>query len=548
MGVPCARIGATSMHRRLEESIEEPPNPTPAIPQAAEGALAPAQSFVRTNAWAIGAVSVALLIPCFCHRHLVASDLASHVYNAWLAALIRSGQAPGLYLVTRWNNVLFDVILERLGMLVGWAAAERIAVSLSILVFFWGAFALMSAASRRAAWFLTPGIAMIAYGWTFQVGFSNYYLSLGLGFWSAALLWRGKGWELLLVLALLPIVLLAHPFGFAFVLGAIAYAKIHEALPGFWKLLPLAGAVAAIFLLRTYLTHHYPVQWMPNPLPLYLVNGLNGVDQLVLGSSYKNLARIVFLAGAACLLLDMTQRVVRGRSIKPLAAFSIPLALYGIALLATAAWPDSIRFPQYATPVSFLLTRFSSISAVLALCILACAAPKKWHLAVFGTLALIFFVLLYRDSGIINRMEDQADRLVNQLPPGQRVTYTIWSLPNTRFNFIGRMVDRACVGRCFSYQNYEPSTLQFRVRARAGNPIVASSVEDVDLMETGLYVVRPADLPLQQIYQCDDRRTVLCMRELHAGEENGRIGFNPGVYRADRPDAGAAKPPASASH
>lgn len=535
-----------SPHRLIEESIEKPPNPLVTTLEPREGALAPAWSFARGHTWAIGAVSLALLIPCFWHRHLVGSDLASHVYNAWLATLIRSGQAPGLYLVHRSNNVLFDVILEWLGMLFGWAAAERIAVSLSVWVFFWGVFALMSAAARRASWYLMPGIAMIAYGWTFQVGFSNYYLSLGLGFWSAALLWRGKGWELVVGVALLPFVLLAHPLGLAFVLGAVAYARIHEALPGFWKLLPLAAAIAAILVVRAYLTHHYSIQWISNPLPLYLVNGLNGVDQLVLGSSYRNLARIVFLAGAACFFVDAALRVGRARSIKPLGSLNVPLALYAIALLATATWPDSIRFPQYATPVSFLLVRFSSISAVLALCILACVVPRKWHLAVFGALALIFFTLLYRDSGIIARMEDQADRLVSQLPPRQRVTYTIWSLPDTRFNFIGRMVDRACVGRCFSFQNYEPSTLQFRVRARTGNPIVASSVEDVDLMETGLYLVRPTDLPMHQVYQCDDRRTVLCMRELHAGEENGRIGFNPGVYRADRPDASPAKPPASA--
>jgi hypothetical protein len=496
--------------------------------------------FVRTNARAIGMISVVVLIPCFWHQHLVASDLGSHVYNAWLAMLIEHGQAPGLYIVNRSNNILFDTILERLGMLAGWGAAERIAVSLSVLVFFWGAFALMSAASRRAAWYLMPGIAMIAYGWTFQIGFSNYYLSLGLGFLSAALLWRGKGWESLLGVALLPFVLLAHPFGFAFVLGAVAYARIHEAFPRLWKFLPLASAAAVVLLVRTYLAHHYSVQWMSRPLPLDLLNGLNGVDQLVLGSPYKNLARAVFVAGAACFLLDCAQRVIRERSIKPLAALYLPLALYGIALFATATWPDSIRFPQYSTPVSFLLTRFSLISAVLALCVLACVKPRKWHLALFGGLALVFFTLLYRDSGTVSRMQDQADRLVSQIPARQRVTYTIWSLPDSRLYFIGRMVDRACVGRCFSYQNYEPSTLQFRIRARPGNPIVAPSTEEVDLMESGLYIVRPSDLPMHQMYQCDARRTVLCMRELHAGEENGRLGFNPGVYRADREGASAA--------
>jgi len=31
--------------------------------------------------------------------------------------------------------------------------------------------------------------------------------------------------------------------------------------------------------------------------------------------------------------------------------------------------------------------------------------------------------------------------------------------------FIAHSVDRACIGHCFSYSNYEPSSGQFRVRA-----------------------------------------------------------------------------------
>ncbi len=62
-------------------------------------------AFLRRKRWLILAVSAAVLIPCFWHRRIEAGDLGSHVYNAWLAQLIEKGQAPGLYIAKRWNNI-----------------------------------------------------------------------------------------------------------------------------------------------------------------------------------------------------------------------------------------------------------------------------------------------------------------------------------------------------------------------------------------------------------------------------------------------------------
>src|SRR5579872_712045 len=99
-------------------------------------------------------VSAALLLPIFWHRRIEAGDVASHLYNAWLVQLIQQGKAPGLWIARQWNNVLFDWLLSWFGAAFGLHAAERIAVSLAVLVFFWGAFALIGAATRRAPWTL----------------------------------------------------------------------------------------------------------------------------------------------------------------------------------------------------------------------------------------------------------------------------------------------------------------------------------------------------------------------------------------------------------
>src|SRR6202162_925229 len=97
--------------------------------------------FLRTKKWAILAISVVIIVPCLWHRRIEAGDLASHVYNAWLAQLIEKGQAPGLYLASRWNNVLFDFILLHLANFLGFSIAEKIAIYACVLIFFWGVFA-----------------------------------------------------------------------------------------------------------------------------------------------------------------------------------------------------------------------------------------------------------------------------------------------------------------------------------------------------------------------------------------------------------------------
>lgn len=484
-----------------------------------DGSVMPqVRSFVSTHAFAIAAVSVALLLPCFWHKRIEACDLGSHVYNAWLASLIERGKAPGLYLVHLWNNALFDILLTRFGTAFGWAAAERITVSLTVLVFFWGAFALVSAASSRAAWTLAPALAMIAYGWTFNIGFFNYYLSLGLAFWSAALLWRGKGTERLVGTLLVPLILLAHPLGLVWLIGTVTFAIATERLRGWWKFLPVAAGALLLYGVRALLAHRYAVQWLPSPVPFYLMNGLNGVDQLVLGFRYRTLARIVFVLGAGCFLLDAVQRLKDAASWRKL---WVPLGLYALAILATVLLPDRIVFPQFPVPFVFFLFRFSTISAVFAICILGCLQPKKWHLAVFSIAAAVFFTMMYQDTGRIDAMEQQAERLVSQLPPGARVTATIWPFADSRFYFVSHIVDRACVEKCFSYSNFEPSSEAYRIRVRPGSSIVASSPETVGQMELGTYVVQPADLPLFQIYQCGSNMTDLCISELHAGEQTG---------------------------
>jgi len=137
----------------------------------------------------VGLISALVLAPCFWQAHIQAVDLSSHLYNAWLSILIGEGRAPGLAIVSQHTNVLFDVLLAGLMGTLGPWLAEHIAVSIAVLVFFWGAFAMVCAVSGRRPWYTLAFIAVLAYGWTYHMGFMNFYLSLGLCCWAFALLW-----------------------------------------------------------------------------------------------------------------------------------------------------------------------------------------------------------------------------------------------------------------------------------------------------------------------------------------------------------------------
>jgi hypothetical protein len=479
------------------------------------------KGFLRANAWRVTATSVLLLVPCFWHRRIEASDLASHTYNAWLAQLIARGQAPSLYVVPQATNVMFDVALARLGGLIGLGAAERVVVPACILIFFWGAYALASAVTGRPPWFLAPALAMVAYGWTFSMGFMNYYLSTGLAFFGTAIFLRARGWDRMLALVVAVGVFLAHVIGFALMIGMVAYFELSNRLRGWLRWCLPVTALLVIAGVSLYVARHYQaVGWVTSVFYIF-----NGSDQLaVYGTRYRILSFVALAFGLACFL----HGVIRAPGKADLrSALRTPLELWVVLLFFAAVFPEVIFFPPAEQPLALIVSRLTCVTAVVGMCALGCLPAKRWYFAGLAACAGVFFAFLYQDTGRINRMEENAERLVSGLPPGHRVMQSIW-LPDSQIQFMGHIVDRACIGRCVAYSNYEPSTGQFRIRVRPGSPLVTSSAMESETMEEGDYVVQPKDLPVAQVYQCDPMDfTQLCIRELTAGEKNGRLGYAP---------------------
>ncbi len=140
---------------------------------------------------------------------------------------------------------------------------------------------------------------MIAYGWTFQMGFMNYYLSLGLGFFAAALFWRGRSADYIAAAALMLLAWMAHPMGFLCIAAAVAYIKLAESMNGRRRWALFGSAFLIVLVLHYYIVHHFQTQYWDTSI-FYL---MNGADQLVLfGSRYTKLAMAAILFGSVCFL------------------------------------------------------------------------------------------------------------------------------------------------------------------------------------------------------------------------------------------------------
>jgi len=484
----------------------------------------------QQNWWRVLGVSALVVVPCLWHPHIEAGDLGSHVYNAWLAQLIGKGQAPGLYLASQWNNILFDVSLLYVGNLFGFGAAEKIVVSACVLILFWGVFAFVRAVTGRVPWLLTPCIGMLAYGYSFNMGFMNYCTSLGLGCFCLALTWpedtRAQGADWIAAPVIAGLAWLAHPIGFLWAAATFAYVGIRRLLPGWWKSALAVGAVALLVGIRWFLHRRtgLTVDWQSG-LPFWQSNG---ADQLmVYGDRYARLAWILVGLGVICFVAEAFSR---RRDSGWWNKVALPAELYLLAMVAVATLPENLRVSLYAAWVGLLVSRLTTISAILGLCVLGCVSLRKWGFAGFAGLAALYFLYLYQDTKTLNRLEANTERLVSSLPAGTRIIPTIGADPDWRVEFVGHVADRACIGRCFVYSNYEPSSGQFRVRVAAGGSwIVSDSAENAEDMQGGGYEVQQSDLPLKQLYQCGRGDwTKVCLRDLGAGESTGKFGFRPG--------------------
>jgi hypothetical protein len=359
---------------------------------------------------------------------------------------------------------------------------------------------------------------MLAYGYTFNMGFFNYYLSIGLACFGLAILWKEpQRWDWLAAILLFVLATFAHPIGPLWFAGTLAYMLIRMKIRWPWRLILPATIIAIFFAGHWYLENWSDFEFSWPEKPFYIFNGL---DQVVL---YSARYRFVAYALLAIFIIWLASEFIqRGGAPSSSSPFSFSVELYLVAFCVTSLLPQNLRGGPYSAWIGLLVSRLTIISAIFTVCILSSLWSNKPAAIAALACSLFFFALLYRDTATLNRLESHAESLTAKLPFGTLVIPTVTSPPDSRVQFVHHIVDRACIGHCFTYSNYEPSSSQFHVRVVPGSPIIASSAAEAQEMEAGNYVVRPSDPPFVDIYQCDPIDfTVLCARRLNPGEQTG---------------------------
>jgi hypothetical protein len=196
-------------------------------------------------------------------------------------------------------------------------------------------------------------------------------------------------------------------------------------------------------------------------------------------------------------------------------AASIPFQFCVISAAAVFILPTTVLIPGFHHALVYIAERMSLGVGVCVCAMLGMARPRTFERYALVLVAMIFFGFLYRDERVLNSFEDRMQDTVAKLPPGQRVLSAIDDPDLRVFNAVIHMIDRECIGHCYSYANYEPSTGQFRIQATAQNPYVAADYTESWLMQTGHYVVKERDLPLYQIDM--DSSGQIVVKSLKAG-------------------------------
>jgi hypothetical protein len=454
-------------------------------------------------------VSILVLLPVYWQPRVQAGDLSSHIYNAWLAQLIEAGRTEGLEIVRQTTNILFDLMLAGLLRLFGAEIAQRLSVSVAVLVFVWGSFRFVSVAAGRRAWHLLPCIAMFAYGWVFHMGFFNFYLSLGFCFWALSLVWNWEKRGIMWAVPMFVLAYLAHALPVVWTAGLLAYQvlarratpRVRIYLTGLWLLVMMVIHVAV-------------GQTMVSRWSAQQIKMSTGADQVWVfdGKYYLVLAGLLLVW--SLLFLELVRKSGPQQVVS-----SIPFHLCVIAAAAVFILPTTVLIPGFQHKLVYIAERMSLGVGICVCALLGAAIPKAYERYALVVLSVVFFGFLFRDERILNSLEDRIDDIVSQIPQGQRVISAVED-PTLHVFAVTHMIDRACLlHRCYSYANYEPSTAQFRIRAVAPNRYVTANYEDSWRLQNGTYVVKETDLPLLQLFL--DESGGLRVRSLKPGSECG---------------------------
>jgi hypothetical protein len=266
----------------------------------------------------------------------------------------------------------------------------------------------------------------------------------------------------------------------------------------------MAGGLLIMGAVHLAISRTLISNWSPNQISL-----ATGVDQVWVfdGKYYFVLAGLLLIWSS--LFLDLLHH----RSVREVVS-TLPFQLCLLSAAAVFILPTAVLIPGFQHALVYIAERMSLGVGICVCAVLGMAQPRSLQRYGLMAVALVFFIFLFRDERALNGFEDRMDGVLAQVPAGRRVVSPIVD-PAIRVNALAHMIDRACVGRCYSYANYEPSTAQFRIRVVADNPYVVADYGDSWNWQNGKHMVRERELPMFKI--AVNRAGQLEIEKLEAG-------------------------------
>jgi hypothetical protein len=349
-------------------------------------------------------------------------------------------------------------------------------------------------------------VAMFTYGFVFHMGFFNFYLSFGLCLWAMVFAMSGAPKRRSAAALLAMAALLAHALPVLWAAGLTLYWFAARRLRLRNRALLLLAGLGGILAVRTWVVHKYVFYWSPTQ-----IMAVTGADQLFVFEPYQQ----VFIAALIAFWAVAGFRALQTKSLPRLLG-GLPAHCTVLHAAMVFLIPFSIQISTYNTPLHFVSTRMS-LAAGLSICALVAAARPSAVLNGFARLlSAAFFTALFVSTWQLNRLEDKLEAAAKSLPRGASVV-AVFDGEDPRTFARKNMLSRACLGHCFNYANYEPSTLQFRLRAHPGNKFVTASAEDSLAMQDGQYTLKPGEGPLYVLAPCQEGQA-FCASLKHAGE------------------------------
>ncbi len=268
------------------------------------------------------------------------------------------------------------------------------------------------------------------------------------------------------------------------VLGLTGHVMVLRRVPESRQWIITVGAGAGIIAVALWIDHALDTVRTQPPF------GVLGIYALV---PYRP---VYLLAGIGWVVVAASSLLLAGRGSGLRGIFRHHGAhATALAMLAYLALPTGMHVPGHAAWFTFISQRVELVFGISLLAWVASVKPGRATFVAGCLVGILYFVPLASDHHLIAQHDTLLREAVRSAPEGSRVVFP-YRAHGYAIDPLRTALDRACLGHCFSYAHYTPSTRHFRLRAETPNPYVIAPYSRLAGFHRRELIVREFDPPL----------------------------------------------------